>query len=219
MSLYEVRQLPAPAGSATEPSVAFLGDSNTGLYSPGADQLAISTGGTGRLFVASDGKVGIGTSTPGSLLTSYAGNVSTIGAKASSGFLVENNGNVGNISQIGLGYTFTGTYHPACIAAVTNSGSGSTRADLVFAVRNLTTDVAPTERVRIDSSGRLLVGTTTDTGGELLQVNDNRIRIATAKTPASSTDTGSTGEICWDASYIYVCTATNTWKRTAIATW
>jgi hypothetical protein len=23
----------------------------------------------------------------------------------------------------------------------------------------------------------------------------------------------------WDADYIYVCTATNTWKRVAIATW
>jgi hypothetical protein len=75
------------------------------------------------------------------------------------------------------------------------------------------------EKARIDSSGRLLVGTSTNTGGSLFQVNDNRIRIATAKTPASATDTGSAGEICWDANYIYVCTATNTWKRTAIATW
>jgi hypothetical protein len=50
-------------------------------------------------------------------------------------------------------------------------------------------------------------------------VNDNRIRIATAKTPASATDTGVAGEICWDANYVYVCTATNTWKRTAISTW
>jgi hypothetical protein len=76
-----------------------------------------------------------------------------------------------------------------------------------------------TERLRIDSSGRLLVGTSTDTGGSLFQVNGNRIRIATAKTPASATDTGSAGEICWDADYIYVCTATDTWKRTAISTW
>lgn len=75
------------------------------------------------------------------------------------------------------------------------------------------------ERVRIDSSGRLLVGTSSDSGGALLQVNGNRIRVATAKTPSSASDTGTTGEICWDASYIYVCTATNTWKRTAISTW
>ena len=39
------------------------------------------------------------------------------------------------------------------------------------------------------------------------------------KTPANAGDTGTKGEICWDASYIYVCTATDTWKRVAIATW
>jgi hypothetical protein len=76
-----------------------------------------------------------------------------------------------------------------------------------------------TESARIDSSGRLLVGTSSDTGGSLFQVNGNRIRIATAKTPASAADTGAQGEISWDADYIYVCTATNTWKRAALSTW
>jgi len=76
-----------------------------------------------------------------------------------------------------------------------------------------------TERARIDSSGRLLVGTSSQSGGSLLQVNDDRIRIASSKTPASASDTGTAGEICWDADYIYVCTATDTWKRTAISTW
>jgi len=40
-----------------------------------------------------------------------------------------------------------------------------------------------------------------------------------AQTPASASATGTAGTIQWDASYIYVCTATNTWKRVAIATW
>ena len=83
----------------------------------------------------------------------------------------------------------------------------------------LTFSTSDTERARIDTSGRLLVGSSSQSGGSLLQVNDNRIRIATAKTPASATDTGVAGEICWDANYVYVCTATNTWKRTAISTW
>lgn len=38
-------------------------------------------------------------------------------------------------------------------------------------------------------------------------------------TPANSSATGTTGTVVWDADYIYVCTATNTWKRVAIATW
>ena len=38
-------------------------------------------------------------------------------------------------------------------------------------------------------------------------------------TPASATATGTTGTIVWDADYIYVCTATNQWKRVLISTW
>lgn len=38
-------------------------------------------------------------------------------------------------------------------------------------------------------------------------------------TPASAAATGTTGQFCWDANYLYICTATNTWKRVAIATW
>lgn len=39
--------------------------------------------------------------------------------------------------------------------------------------------------------------------------------------PASASAAGTAGTIAWDASldYIYVCTATNVWKRVAIATW
>lgn len=42
---------------------------------------------------------------------------------------------------------------------------------------------------------------------------------AALRTPASATATGVQGEFCFDANYIYVCTATNTWKRVAVATW
>jgi hypothetical protein len=44
------------------------------------------------------------------------------------------------------------------------------------------------------------------------------LNIATS-TPASASAAGVAGTIAWDANYIYVCTATNTWKRVAIATW
>lgn len=38
-------------------------------------------------------------------------------------------------------------------------------------------------------------------------------------TPASASATGVAGTVLWDSSYIYVCIATDTWKRVAIATW
>lgn len=37
--------------------------------------------------------------------------------------------------------------------------------------------------------------------------------------PATAAAAGTTGDIAWDTGFIYVCTATNTWKRVAIATW
>jgi len=32
----------------------------------------------------------------------------------------------------------------------------------------------------------------------------------------AATDPGTVGQICWDSNYIYVCTASNTWKRTGL---
>lgn len=37
--------------------------------------------------------------------------------------------------------------------------------------------------------------------------------------PASASSYGQAGEVAIDASHIYICTATNTWKRAAISTW
>ncbi|MBS0661374.1 MAG: hypothetical protein JSR82_24440 [Verrucomicrobia bacterium] len=68
-----------------------------------------------------------------------------------------------------------------------------------------------------DASGRMAIiksATVTDYG-------DLRVRsiFTSTKTPASASDTGTTGEIAWDSSCLYVCVATNTWKRAALASW
>jgi hypothetical protein len=44
------------------------------------------------------------------------------------------------------------------------------------------------------------------------------LKLATS-TPAEASATGTIGTIAWDTGFIYVCTATNTWERVAIATW
>jgi len=64
-------------------------------------------------------------------------------------------------------------------------------------------------------SGSSIFNTLTTSGLATL----NRIILTTATTPASASATGTTGEIVWDANYIYVCIATNTWRRTAINAW
>jgi hypothetical protein len=70
--------LTVPKGSASTPSVIFdASDPNTGLYSPGADQVAVATNGTGRLFVDASGRIGIAGSPSASsntyLQVGYAG--------------------------------------------------------------------------------------------------------------------------------------------------
>lgn len=41
----------------------------------------------------------------------------------------------------------------------------------------------------------------------------------TTNTPASASATGVKGEVRVDSNYIYVCVATNTWKRASLGTW
>lgn len=63
-----------------------------------------------------------------------------------------------------------------------------------------------------------------DCNGTLVSFIDNSGNynggiITPTKTPTSAADTGAAGTITWDANYIYVCIATNTWKRVTISTW
>ena len=69
----------------------------------------------------------------------------------------------------------------------------------------------------IDSASNVGIGTSSPTAK--LHISSNVIRLDTSKTPSSATDIGNQGDICWDSNYIYVCVATNTWKRVAIASW
>jgi hypothetical protein len=174
----------AAAGSASAPTITFTGDTNTGLYSPGADQVAISTNAVERVefgtsevvfndggenydfriegdtdsslfFVdASTDRVGIGTTGPRFNL-SLGTDVSTSTATP---------------STIDLGGTFSNTdgqnlklrlYWDAN-STVAGLGVSATSVDYVtFANSAHTFYAGTTERVRIDSSGRLLVGTST----------------------------------------------------------
>jgi hypothetical protein len=64
-------------GSASAPAISFTGDTNTGIYSPGADQVAVATNGTGQLFISSLGNIGIGAASPSAW--SYGGNIAMLG--------------------------------------------------------------------------------------------------------------------------------------------
>jgi len=167
------------------------------LYNASSTPLHFYTAAVVRATIDSSGNVGIGTTSPSAKL-----HVATAG----NNYIVSHN-TTGSTSALLLGAESGST----ALYSWTTVG-GSTGVPLKFVT-------GASEAMRLDTSGRLLVGTSSQSGGSLLQVNDDRIRIASSKTPASASDTGTAGEICWDADYIYVCTATDTWKRTAISTW
>ncbi len=64
-----------------------------------------------------------------------------------------------------------------------------------------------------------LVEINNGTAGTYRDLVLRNLRMSAPTVPVSSTDTGSEGQVSWDANYIYVCTATNTWKRATLATW
>lgn len=67
-----------------------------------------------------------------------------------------------------------------------------------------------------------MADTTFSAGTEITSswLNDvnNTIYLKTT-VPITATSTGSKGQIASDGTYLYICTATNTWKRVAISSW
>ena len=140
-----------------------------------------------RMRIDSSGNVGIGNSAPlGKLTISNAAGTnapSTVTAAntylqlGSDDYGPSNNGKF----MIGFGFTdATNTNSPAYIGYEEASTSGDTYGDLTFYTRSVTTDTAPTEAMRIDSSGNVLVGHSSFSFGganDCVQIAGNEGRI------------------------------------------
>ena len=165
----------AAAGSAAAPSMTFTGDLNTGIYSPGADQLAISTNGTGRLFVDASGNLGIGNSNQ----TSYNGSadnlvigstgsngITIVSSSANAGYILFADGTTGQQAYEGqITYDHASNYFGFNTSAaerlrITSTGAlnfvGAGTAGSTQAVSF--NGSAPVNSLVIDSSGRLGIG-------------------------------------------------------------
>jgi hypothetical protein len=131
-----------PAGTAAAPSISNTGDTNTGVFFPAADTVAVATGGSERMRVDSAGNVGVGTVSPTQKLQVSGAIVATGAANSYSadGIYIQNKG--GSLFDV---------------AAYRGGGNASSLAFSTNAISE-----APTERARITNDGNLLVGTTSD---------------------------------------------------------
>jgi hypothetical protein len=151
-----------PAGSATAGGVQ-VGTGATykpSIYSPGADQLAISTGGTGRLFVDASGNAGIGTADAKSRLHIESTSGTITSATISQQVTYGGGTSINARAQINLCLretSFTADQRIfGRVEAGTESDGGSGSGFLAFATR---TGGTISEKARLDSSGRLGIGT------------------------------------------------------------
>ncbi len=71
----------------------------------------------------------------------------------------------------------------------------------------------------VTGSDQVGIGVSDPAIGVTLDISGSAIRLRNSSTPASAGAPGVPGEIRWDASYIYVCIAIDTWRRAAIAVW
>jgi hypothetical protein len=173
------------AGSAAAPTITATGDTNTGIFFPAADQVAISTGGTQRAVVDSSGNLGIGTTSPtsplhvsglifqqrdsasASITQSAGATFSRLFQRRSAGTnasptIVSSGDAIGDV--LWAGYDGAAYIQAASIQASVDGtpGTNDMPGRLAFST---TADGAssPTERMRIDSSGNVGIGTTATT--------------------------------------------------------
>ena len=184
-------------GSAASPSIFFTSDTNTGIARAAADELIISTGGVERasfgssevvfndpsndvdfrvesngnthmLFVdAGNDRVGIGTSSPDSLLTLDGSSNPTINIKTSG------TKRASLIADTGNSYTLLGSFDGYPLVFSASAGGGTA------------------ERARIDTSGRLLVGTSSSPSSGQGQYS-NLVALGGAGTTYGNISIGST---------------------------
>jgi hypothetical protein len=193
--------LVVPLASAATPSLTFTGDLNTGIFSPGANQLAVATNATERARIDASGRLLVGTSTSvtssvsqQSLLQVYStsSSASSIqignytagvnaaglhfdksrGATVGTNTVLQSGDNIGSIKFNGADGTNLVRAAGIDCAVDGTPGANDMPGRLVFST---TADGAssPTERLRITSAG--LVGIGTSTPSSVLEITSSSV--------------------------------------------
>jgi hypothetical protein len=163
-------------GSAATPAIRGT-DANTGIFFPAADTVGVSTGGSERVRVDSSGNVGIGTASP----TQTAANRTVLSVNGTTTAIV--NLNAGGVNKSYFYFDGTNTNLNAI------SGNLTLQNDSANAITFNTNGAS--ERMRIDSSGNLLVGDTAQVGaGQLCSTFNQATKYGLALKNSNATSTG-----------------------------
>jgi hypothetical protein len=153
------------AGTAADPAITTTGDTNTGIFFPAADTIAFSEGGAEAMRITSAGELILGGT---SALLGQSGSLVIEGNNAAPFLsLFRNDTSVSSGNGLGV-IRFYGndtTSNTATVLATITAeataahAAGDNPTALVFGT-TAAGSATVTERARIDSSGNLLVGTT-----------------------------------------------------------
>ena len=158
-------QLLLGRGTASLPAFGFVGDADTGAYSPSANTYAITTGGTRRINVSSGGSVSIGVIIGTNSPLEVAGNVYTrLDQNSQTTFYVVN-GDTGGSATARMRLT-SGTGSDFIFDA-SHANGGTFAAEIVGdmyigtnAVKSTNLTTQGIVRLKVDSSGNAGIGMT-----------------------------------------------------------
>jgi hypothetical protein len=201
----------------------YEGDTNTEIDFED-DYIALEAAGS-PVLVVSGSQVGIGTVAPTEILTLNAAEptilfkeggtaMAAIGVNSSDNILIENKTiNKHIVLKVNdQGVAREGFRLNGAVPEVVVNESSESLVD--FRVESNTN----THMLFVDG-GNNKVGIGTHEPTETLDIDANCIRLRNSLTPSSATDFGTPGQICWDANYVYVCVAIDTWKRSPLSAW
>jgi hypothetical protein len=181
-------QLVTKAGTASVPAISTTGDTNTGIFFPAADTIAFAEGGAEAMRIDSSGNVGIGTTSPSTNLNVYnatsafisvdgdnatqfrASRYSTDTGSAAFAFrkargTLASPSAVASADSVGfVNFTAYGGANFRNVAQIqgaveTYTSDTNIAGALIFSTNSSST--TSTEKMRIDSSGNVGIGTST----------------------------------------------------------